>query len=139
MKIIRFPSNSATDSTYRRTKPVIAGRWNTFLLLDRYSDLLPHCAGVYVIYFDAAIKYIGCSKDVAARLGQHKFQYSYGKTLVTPWGEVPSSTVVTVKVKPSTKMGQWAMQEIRLIHRLRPEFNCVHGSRPKKMSNGEAG
>lgn len=136
MKIIKFPSNSATDSTYRRTTPVIHGRWNTFFLLDHHSDLLPHCAGVYAIYFDDYLKYIGSSKNIASRVGQHRIRYGYGKNIHTPWADICSNTVITIKVKPSIKMGQWAMDEIRLIHKLRPEFNCVHGSRPKRMSNG---
>lgn len=36
---------------------------------------------------------------------------------------------VVLKIKRSRRRGDWAMQEIRLIHRLRPEFNSQHKGR----------
>lgn len=83
----------------------------------------PRVAGVYVIYFDERIIYIGQSSDVAARMLRHNLQYGYARNVRTPWGDVPDSVCITAKVKRSRVLGDWAMWELRLIQRLKPIGN----------------
>jgi len=90
---------------------------------------LPKAAGVYVIYFDGRPVYVGQSFSVAGRIPGHRFRYGYARNIYTPWGVIPDSINVTVKVKLSRRLGDWAMWEIRLIARLQPEFNQQHLSR----------
>lgn len=84
---------------------------------------LPRFAGVYAIYFDDRLVYIGSSVDIANRFSEHKIRYGYGKNIITPWCDVPAETSIVLKVKRSIRRGDWAMWEIRLIQRLRPECN----------------
>ena len=92
---------------------------------------LPRCAGVYAVYFDDELVYIGQSCDISNRFSEHKFRYGYGKNIITPWGDVPETIRIKVKVKASKRLGDWAMHEIRLIHRLRPQFNRQHKGRKR--------
>jgi excinuclease UvrABC nuclease subunit len=86
---------------------------------------LPRAAGVYAIFFDGELVYVGQSSDLGARLVRHRFQYGYAKNIHTPWGSFPDSIKLTAKVKLSRVVGDWAMWEIRLIRRLKPRFNRV--------------
>jgi excinuclease UvrABC nuclease subunit len=101
--------------------------WTEYRLLEpRERIALPKCAGVYVIYFDGRPVYVGQSVNVANRLAGHKLRHAYARYIITPWVDVPDTTRITVKVKPSRRLGDWAMLEIRLIARLQPEFNTHH-------------
>ena len=102
--------------------------WMQYKILpDR--DQLPRSAGVYAIYFNGRLVYVGQSCDIANRFSEHRFRYSYANTISTPWTELPSDAVITVKVKASRRLGDWAMWEIRLIARLRPLYNRQHKRR----------
>jgi len=87
---------------------------------------LPRVAGVYVIYVGKAAVYVGQSVNVANRLAAHNIRFGYGRHIHTPWGDVPDNYPITAKVKLSRRMGDWAMWEIRLIARLKPQFNTHH-------------
>lgn len=101
--------------------------WVTYDLFPRHGLVqLPHCAGVYAIYFDDELIYVGSSTDISNRFCLHKFRYGYARNIHTPWGEVCDEVKVTVKVKRSRRLGDWAMSEIRLITRLKPRFNRQH-------------
>ncbi len=106
----------------------IRGRWDAYHLFGGRGSL-PRFAGVYAIYFDDELVYIGSSTDIANRFSEHKIRHGYAKNIITPWADVPGSTRITVKVKRSLHRGDWAMWEIRLIHRLRPTFNRQHRGR----------
>lgn len=93
---------------------------------------LPRCAGVYAVYFDNELVYIGQSWNVAARFSEHSIRYGYGRNIITPWIDLPDHTEVKVKVKRTRRLGDWAMDEIRLINRLRPQFNRQHKSGRKR-------
>lgn len=104
--------------------------WKTYQLLACIkTEKLPRAAGVYAIYFDETLVYIGQSCNVANRLASHNFRYGYGRNIITPWGDIPDEMLVTVKVGASRRMGDWAMREIRLINRLKPQFNTHHLNR----------
>lgn len=104
------------------------GRWREYQLFAGRGSL-PRFAGVYAIFFDGTLVYIGSSTDISNRFSEHKIRYGYGKNIITPWCDLPSSTQITIRVKRSVRRGDWAMHEIRLIHRLRPEFNRQHRGR----------
>lgn len=107
-------------------------RWQQFDILDYGPNgrlSIPARPGVYVIYFDGRPVYVGQSANLRARVSGHRIRHGYGKTIHTPWEELPHTAAVTVKVKCSRRIGDWAMWEIRLIARLRPEFNVHHQCR----------
>jgi excinuclease UvrABC nuclease subunit len=92
---------------------------------------LPRCAGVYVLYIDNELVYVGQSVDICNRFSEHSIRYGYAQNIITPWGDYPSSARIQVKVKRSKRLGDWAMDEIRLIHRLQPRFNRQHKRRKR--------
>lgn len=104
------------------------GRWAQYQMFGARGSL-PRIAGVYAVYFDSALVYIGSSVDIANRFSEHKIRHGYGRNIITPWGDVPAETAITLKVKRSRVRGDWAMWEIRLIHRLRPVHNRQHRGR----------
>lgn len=99
-------------------------KWQEYVLFPPQGrGTLPRSPGVYAVYFDGTLVYIGQSVDIANRFSEHKFRYAHGKYIITPWHDVHQDTRITVKVRKSTRLGDWAMHEIRLIHRLQPMFN----------------
>lgn len=101
------------------------GRWRSYDLLAG-ANPLPRAAGVYVIFIDDEAVYVGSSVNVAVRFYEHKFRYGYGNNIITPWGDLRNDRKVSVRVRRSKRLGDWAMWEIRLIHRLKPRFNQQH-------------
>jgi hypothetical protein len=87
---------------------------------------LPAGAAVYVILIDGVAVYVGQSQRLRTRFYEHKFRYGYARNLITPWGVFDDSKNIIVKCKTSKRIGDWAMWEIRLIHRLKPIFNKTH-------------
>ncbi|MCA3064722.1 GIY-YIG nuclease family protein [Aquidulcibacter sp.] len=118
-------SPRSVETQHRRVMEIRPNRWHLFELLTMDSPLLPTCAGVYVVYFDDELVYVGSSNNVRKRLHEHKFKYGYANNFRSSWGVATESTRVFVKVKPSSRVGQWAMDEIRLINRLRPKGNTI--------------
>lgn len=82
--------------------------------------IVPSKPGVYAVYGDGELIYIGQSSDLRERLRRHNIRPSYGRGTHSPWGDFDS---MHVKVRVGGKFGEWAMVEIRLIHRIRPRFN----------------
>jgi excinuclease UvrABC nuclease subunit len=75
--------------------------------------------GVYVIYLDDRLAYIGQGKDLRRRLLTHNIASdAYG--YITPW---ISCSDLKIKFKYSQKKGDWLMLEYRLINRLKPNGN----------------
>lgn len=72
--------------------------------------------------------YVGQTSDLRKRLAAYNIRLTFGDNFNTKWGFFDS---VVVKAHFGLRIGDWAMKEIRLIHRLQPEFNCV-GSRKKR-------
>lgn len=96
------------------------------LFPDSGKPDFPHKACVYAVYFDKTLVYVGQTNRLKNRFAEHKFRHSYGTEKITPWGYVPGSTKIWVKVKFSKRYGDWAMWEIRLIRKLQPVFNSHH-------------
>lgn len=76
--------------------------------------------GVYCIYVDGKLFYIGQSQSILKRTAKHRFRPHsfYGEK--SAWR---NAKTVMVKVRYTEKFGDWAMREIRLINRLRPIGN----------------
>lgn len=100
-------------------------KWQEFGILPRVGTL-PNKPCVYAVYFDGRLVYVGQTNRLQNRFCEHKFRHGYGKEIITPWGDVPGTTRVTIKVGFSIRYGDWAMREIRLIHRLKPVLNQHH-------------
>ena len=98
-------------------------RWKTYDIMDLFY--IPQKPGCYCIYLDDYLVYIGQARDLRKRLfnAPRRFDFRrYTNTIETPWG---NGKELFVKVSLSRKYGDWAMREIRLIHRLQPVGNCV--------------
>jgi predicted GIY-YIG superfamily endonuclease len=105
--------------------------WKKYDLLAVGRLGLPRVAGVYAIYFDDELVYVGSTCDLANRFSEHAIRFGYGHTIITPWRDVPNTTQIHVKFKASKRLGQWAMDEIRLIAKLQPSLN-THYKRRKR-------
>lgn len=92
---------------------------------------LPSKPAVYAIYFDGELKYIGQSSNLASRFSERARGIRYGlkQNIHTPWGEFPDETSIAIKYHHGWKYGDWAMREIRLICKLKPDFNTHHKRR----------
>lgn len=100
-------------------------RWVSF---DMASSVIPRKPACYAIYLDGRLEYIGQASDLAVRLSAHGIRVCYGSSINSKWGSFAS---IVVKARFADRMGDWAMREIRLIHRLQPRLNCVGGSRAR--------
>jgi excinuclease UvrABC nuclease subunit len=96
----------------------------------------PALAGVYVLLIDGKVVYVGQSTDLRSRLRSYRIRHGYGRGFHCKWGAYPSADALTIKVKISQRHGDWAMWELRLIHRLRPELN--QRMLPKRLRYAEA-
>ena len=85
--------------------------------------------GVYVIYVDKRIVYVGQTLNIHKRLLSYKFRYSYTGSIITPWGFCKK---LKIKIQYSSKFGDWAMKELRLINRFQPIHNCVGSVKKRK-------
>lgn len=94
-----------------------------------YADI-PAEPGVYVILCGEDVLYVGQSKNLRVRIPHHRISRGYAKNIRTPWGEYQDNPPIRCKVKTSRRLGDWALLEIRLIHRLRPLFNSTY--QPKR-------
>ena len=110
------------------------GRWIRIEPLAIHSTSAikkaPAAPGCYAIYLDGTLVYIGQSTNVAKRILSYRLNYSWGGSVVTPWGYCED---LFIKYRPSLRYGDWAMVELRLIKRIQPVFNCV-GSVKKRRA-----
>lgn len=89
------------------------------------GDGVPQQPGVYAVFINGDLLYIGSSMNVRTRLSNHALKYArYSATVHTPWGDFKADEWV-VKYRPSRRYGDWAMVELRLIRRLCPRFNIA--------------
>ena len=73
---------------------------------------LPICCGVYVMYKDDKVMYVGISKNVRQRFSKHA---------IKDWD--------TVKMKPATTYGAAHDLEAKLIKKIKPELNSQGSNR----------
>lgn len=105
--------------------------WDSYNLM-KDQQKMPYLPGVYAVYFDKDLVYIGSTNNLRNRFSGHAFRYGYAKNIVTPWQTIPDSTVITVKYRKTKKLGEWAMREVRLINRVQPLFNSHHKGKKSK-------
>lgn len=81
---------------------------------------------VYCVKIDGIVVYVGSTRRFRSRFYEHKFRYGYWKNIILPWCDISLGQELSVKIKKSVRYGDWAMDEIRLIRKLRPVFNVAH-------------
>ena len=87
------------------------------------DDTMKQEGGCYAMYMDGVLVYVGQSGNVKKRFIGHKINCSrYSNWVDTPWGKCRQ---FHWKIKYYAKYGKWAMQEMRLIRRLKPKFNQI--------------
>lgn len=108
-------------------------RGSRWVIYDPASPtLLPPRPACYAVYLDGALSYIGQTSDIRKRIYTHKInlaRYSEGSSCV--WGCFDE---IIVKVRFGTRLGDWAMREHRLIHRLQPPLNCIGSTRKRSRA-----
>lgn len=113
-----MPCNVGKNSNWRRSGGVEWWRNNP----------LPNSAGVYAIYLNRKLVYIGSSANLRRRLNQHNIVPSSPGYVRTNWGRLKVS-LVHFKWKVTRRYGEHLMLEVRLIRRIRPQFNRQFGLR----------
>lgn len=112
---------------------MMASNWKSYGIEDGWCRVaLP---GVYAIYGDGALLYIGESVCVGSRLANHNISWArYSSLIDTPWGQFQT---VNIKIRRSRKFGDWAMIEKRLIRRLKPPQN-IFGKSERMVRRAQA-
>lgn len=99
---------------------------------------LPAVPAVYVFYLGARPVYVGQTRNLKSRMASYGFRYMWvNDARRTQWGTFSAKDdgEFTCKARLSRKHGDWAMWEIRLIRRLKPQFNTTHGgARPRLVA-----
>jgi len=112
---------------YRRNLGDYARGWHQFDALK--PARMPAFPACYAVYWNGRLVYVGQTVDLRNRFHAHKFRYGYRKNIITPWCDGDSFDSFVVKAKFCGKFGFWAMLEVRLIARLKPQFNVHHKGR----------
>jgi hypothetical protein len=101
------------------------------------QNALPVEPGVYVVGAGKRVLYVGQTRSIRARFSTYKIEFDVRSCPFiwrTPWG---THTDFWVKVSLGGKYGSWAMRELRLIKKLKPEFNQLFGTKKKAFkANG---
>jgi len=84
--------------------------------------------GVYVVYADNQLIYVGQSSNIRKRIHGHDINLTLSGSYRTPWGYFRN---LRIKVKYGRRFGDWCMIEARLIYRLQPKHNCVGGTKTR--------
>lgn len=96
------------------------------------SIAMPYAPAVYIAMEGKRVIYVGQTGNFRKRIPAHNIVFNPAEmTWFTPWGEFKD---FRIKVSTGGLYGSWAMRELRLIKKLKPEFNCLHGTRAKKAN-----
>lgn len=107
-------------------------RWVVFDQPEFFCADAPPKPACYVVYLNGALSYVGQTVDFKKRMACHGIDLCrYSEGYDTPWGQFDA---VVVKARFATKMGDWAMRELRLIARLQPPMNCVGSTRRRPIA-----
>lgn len=94
-------------------------KWHYTIPIKPYD--VPQEPGVYAIYIDRVLVYIGQSTNLFQRLCSYNINFArYSDSIETPWG---NGFKVHCKYSLSSRYGDWLMREARLIRRLQPSGN----------------
>lgn len=114
---IKLRNDLPRDSRHYKRPHALAfcrvSRWTPFDPVSNGS--LPSGAGVYVIYWDDKVVYIGSASSLNARMKAHRCG--------EPVWMTNSGVRISGKFCRSSKYGEWLMVEARLIRRIKPKFN----------------
>lgn len=89
----------------------------------------PSAAGVYVVYLNRQLYYIGSAANLEMRLyATWKRKTDSGFTM---------NALVDIKYSVSKKYGDWLMREIRLIRKLQPRANKVYNRGVNRSRRGK--
>lgn len=83
---------------------------------------------VYCVQIDGITVYVGSTRQFRTRFCEHKFRNGYENNIHLPWCSIANTHKLTVKVGFTKRYGDWVMRELRLIRRLKPDFNIAHKS-----------
>lgn len=102
-------------------------KWRT-IEVEEWSDLrkCPHTPGVYAIYSDGKLYYVGMAADVATRLQGHRQTGVLGAMR-------DEGCRMTVKVRADRFYGERGTLELRLIRRLQPFGNSTSKTEPVSL------
>ncbi len=98
--------------------------WKTLSVSDGFLRVSgPRQPGVYAIFLDGELTYIGSTINIADRLAGHRLNRDMHTGLYhTPWGQCRT---LGIKCRHSRRYGDWLMHEVRLIFRLQPVGNVT--------------
>lgn len=108
--LLTFMAYRRSQSEYAAYKGERDRLWYTY---ERF-DIIPRWPCCYAVYLDGELVYIGQTENIFSRIRGHRW---------TRRNWFQSGKKVVIKVKLSRKYGQWAMDEVRLIRKLRPPDN----------------
>jgi hypothetical protein len=91
----------------------------------------PHAPGLYALFSGPTLLYIGSAVSIRDRLTEHGLR-PRRFTIPAAWALVPR---LRLKIAASRRPGDWLMREYRLIRRLRPPRNRVHGGTGRRRRN----
>lgn len=95
-----------------------------------YSHRLPDVPAVYVFVLDSRYLFVGSTESLRKRMGSHDIRHSHGGELLTPWGQC---STVQMRYRQSRRLGDWLMDEFRLIRKLQPVLNCQGSTRKRDL------
>lgn len=109
--------------------------WSTFgWFWADVHGLVPEVPGVYIVFLDGALAYIGSAKNIAKRLATHNLRVpGYSAAMLTPWGRCSDAIV---KIRVCFDRAQRLALELKLIRRLDPPFNVL--GKKRSMAAGVA-
>lgn len=116
-----------TDREIRK-RTIGPNKWVVFLGCELHN--VWEYPGVYVIYLDGLLSYVGQSNTPRFRFRQHGLRDGI-EGYPTPWGVFKD---MYVKIKYPAKYGMEAMIEKRIIRKLKPRFN-VYLNKSRKMES----
>lgn len=98
--------------------------WKKIELHNEIGWSLPARPGVYAVFFEGRLFYIGSTRNLRHRIRNHKIDFArYSHKINTPWGYADE---VTIKYRLENELGEAAMVEIKLINRIKPPKNKIH-------------
>ena len=124
----------ATQKRLTKSGPVPAmkpgSRWVRLSKVEAHH--IPELSACYVVFSGKKVLYVGSATKLYSRLVHgHRIldgTIGYRKDACNP-------KKITVAYRPSVKLGDWAMVEIRLIKRLKPSLNGIGPVAIEKLSD----
>lgn len=98
-------------------------RWKKYTPALYECDEMPPAGGVYVIFLDGELAYIGQSTNLSKRMKAYGVRATLGGSVQSTFGLYKD---ITIKFREGKQYGEWAMAELRLLRRLNPRLNKRH-------------